>query len=181
MSQRLVIPVSGDAAQHAAHSPSLSLLGPFLYRPGWPAWKAEHNAQTWLFARGVRGSQWQRRAPVAEARRWAVAPPMPLAKGGATAGTGRCIPPPNLRFGFRLAGRWIRPGRSPPESLKGTPPPAIPNDTLGAGFVTWVKAARRNDRDGLARHTATPGQVSARREVPSSRDTNAGVWGVCDG
>lgn len=46
MSQRLVIPVSGDAAQHAAHSPPLSLLCPFLQRPGWPAWKAEHNAQT---------------------------------------------------------------------------------------------------------------------------------------
>jgi hypothetical protein len=43
---------------------------------------------------------------------------MPLAKGGATAGTGRCISPPNPRFGFRLAGRWIRLGRSPPASLR---------------------------------------------------------------
>ncbi len=70
---------------------------------------------------------------------------MPLAKGGATAGTGRCISPPNPRFGFRLAGRWVRPGRSPPESLKGTPPPAIPNDTLGAGFVTWGESRTTRD------------------------------------
>jgi hypothetical protein len=40
---------------------------------------------------------------------------MPLAKSGATAGTGSCPPPPNPPVGVLTAGRWIRSGHSPPK------------------------------------------------------------------
>jgi hypothetical protein len=57
-------------------------------------------------------------------------------KGSATAGTGRCTPPPNPHPGVRAAGHRIRTGHSPPESVQTNPrAPTTPQGTLEASVM----------------------------------------------
>jgi hypothetical protein len=55
------------------------------------------------------------------------------ARGSATAGTGRCIPPPDPRSGYQPPAVGTRSGRGPPELVQTNPPvPATPGATLEA-------------------------------------------------
>jgi hypothetical protein len=57
-------------------------------------------------------------------------------KGSATAGTGRCTPPPNPHPGVRAAGHRIRTGHSPPESVQtNLRAPTTPQGTLEASVM----------------------------------------------